>query len=198
MSDQVADAGDVPAEGWVAPDNHRFRPGDHPEGLRPAVPQHAARPDPRLRSWPMAPPAAAPAWDPHGPQRPGWDPSGRTAGWIPAPQGQPGGYRGYRPPRQVARPRYREPLPVRPSRVTLGFVGGLVWMALVGAQPVSFSGYIWATLVGGVLSWAAAVVLAKVGDRGVAAGVAAASAAGVAIATVMIVIRWVDGGWPLW
>lgn len=85
-----------------------------------------------------------------------------------------------------------------PGHVVLGFVVGLLWMALIGAQAISFRGYGWATLVGGLIAGAVAGALVRFGDRGVAVGVAGASGLGIAVAAVMVIVRWSSSGWPLW
>jgi hypothetical protein len=62
----------------------------------------------------------------------------------------------------------------------------------------SARGYVWITLVAGVLAWAAAAILARFGDRGVAVGVAASSGVAVAIAGILVAYRLAGGDWLLW
>lgn len=120
----------------------------------------------------------------------GWDPQARAPEWLTRTDQRslPG----------PGRPRYREPLPVRPQYVVFGLLGGLLWTALVAGQAVDARGYAWLSLLSGTLTGAAAAILVRLGDRGVAAGVAAAGAIGVAIAAIVAVARWAAGDWPLW
>jgi hypothetical protein len=46
--------------------------------------------------------------------------------------------------------------------------------------------------------WTAAYVLARLGDRGVAAGVAITTGIGVSIAVSVIMVNAVHGHWVLW
>jgi hypothetical protein len=97
------------------------------------------------------------------------------------------------------RPTYREPFPVRSGPVWAGLGAGALWMLLFALQGVSGTrAYAWFTIVGGVLAWAAAMLLAKLGDRGVAVGVAVAGGIGVAIAGLVVVIEGFTGHWILW
>ena len=97
------------------------------------------------------------------------------------------------------RPTYREALPVRAPMVWAGAGAGALWMLLFGLMMTgSARGYVWITLVAGILAWAAAAILARFGDRGVAVGVAAASGAAVAIAGIVVAYRLAGGVWLLW
>ena len=96
------------------------------------------------------------------------------------------------------RPIYREPLPARPGPASLGAVAGLFWMMMFGLLASTTRAYAWLTIVAGVLAWIVALVLARLGDRGVAVGVAIAAAAGLAVAAAVVVARWVGGDWLLW
>jgi hypothetical protein len=58
--------------------------------------------------------------------------------------------------------------------------------------------YAWWTITGGLLAWAASYVLARSGDRGVAAGVAMSAGVGVAVAMAVVLTRWIGGHWLLW
>lgn len=129
--------------------------------------------------------------------QPSWDPRGRAPravrqAWNDQPP------MAYKPPRVIERPRYREPLAIRPARLVSGFVGGLLWMSLAGAQTMSLGAYGWASIAAAILAWIVALVLVRVGDRGVAVGIAISSSFGLSVATVMIVMRWSGSGWPLW
>ena len=48
-------------------------------------------------------------------------------------------------------------------------------------------------------AWVVAIVLALLGDRGVAVGVALAAGVGLSIAAGFVAVRWIDtNDWPLW
>ncbi|MEV4516165.1 hypothetical protein AB0K00_45290 [Dactylosporangium sp. NPDC049525] len=96
------------------------------------------------------------------------------------------------------RPTYREPLPVRSQMVTAGAAAGAAWMLLFGLLATSARGYIWLTLIAGLLAWAAAFILARFGDRGVAVGVAVSSGIALAIAGIVVAYRLAGGDWLLW
>jgi hypothetical protein len=96
------------------------------------------------------------------------------------------------------RPIYREPLPVRLTAVSLGVAAGAFWMMLFGLVATNARGYAWTTIAAGALAWLVALVLARLGDRGVAVGVALATTLGVAIAALVVIVRWVGGDWLLW
>lgn len=99
----------------------------------------------------------------------------------------------------AVRPTYREPFPVRSGPVWAGLGAGALWMLLFALQGTSSSrAYAWFTIVGGLLAWAAAMLLARLGDRGVAVGVAIASGIGVSIAGLVVVIEAFSGHWILW
>lgn len=99
-----------------------------------------------------------------------------------------------RPPR----PTYREPNPVGAPR-RAGALGTLAWLVLFGLLGGSLVGYVWWTLLAGVLAWLTALVMVGYGDRGVAAGIAIVTAGGWSIATAAVVTRWMSSGdWPLW
>ena len=125
----------------------------------------------RMGSWPGEPPP------PHVPFRP---PSGLF-------------------PRQPPRPRYREPHPVGSGPVLAGVGAAVVWFALFGSLARDLFSYAWWTLLAAVTAWAVAAVLALLGDRGVAVGVAAASGCGLSIAAMVVAVRWITtGDWPMW
>jgi hypothetical protein len=96
------------------------------------------------------------------------------------------------------RPTYREPHPVRLGAVGAGAGATTLWLALVGLLVTGARAYAWATVVGGVLAAAVAVVLVRFGDRGVATGVALAAGFGVAVPLVLVTVRWIEGSWLLW
>jgi hypothetical protein len=70
---------------------------------------------------------------------------------------------------------------------------------LFGAVGRDLVAYAWWTLLAAVSAWAVALVLAWIGDRGVAVGVAASAGLGWSIATGFVVARWIGtGDWPMW
>lgn len=89
-------------------------------------------------------------------------------------------------------PMFREAHPIRLAMVLVGVVSGALWFGLLAA--VAWNG--WALTVGlglgALLSTGAAGILAAWGDRGVAAGVAVATAIVIALA----VVAWGDAN--LW
>jgi hypothetical protein len=97
----------------------------------------------------------------------------------------------------VPRPIYREPVPARPGFVLLGAGAGALWMLLFGLLAHTARGYVWWALAAGAGAWIAAFVLARIGDRGVAAGVAMASGVGVAIAISVVLVNGLHGHWVL-
>lgn len=102
-------------------------------------------------------------------------------------------------PAAPRRPGYREPHPVRPEAVAAGCVATAAWMAVFGLLGRDLGGYLWWTLLAGLLAWFAAVVLVRMGDRGVAVGISIMTAIGWSIASVAAAIRWVTtGDWPMW
>jgi hypothetical protein len=59
--------------------------------------------------------------------------------------------------------------------------------------------YAWWTLVAAVTAWVIAAVLAIVGDRGVAVGVALVSGFGLALAGWFVTAKWITtSDWPMW
>lgn len=102
-------------------------------------------------------------------------------------------------PSRPPRPTYREPHPVHGAAVAAGGGATILWLLLLGLLGTDLAGYVWWTLIAGLLAWAVALVLARVGDRGVAVGVAAVTAAGWSIAVLVLAARWAaTGHWPLW
>ena len=96
------------------------------------------------------------------------------------------------------RPTYREPHPVGAGRAAVGILAGTLWMGLFGLLATSARGYAWWTIVAAVLAWPVLAVLTKFGDRGVAAGAAVSTGFGLAIAGMVITLRWLGGDWLLW
>jgi hypothetical protein len=121
------------------------------------------------------------------------------AGWLPGrahpPASPPAGPRPGLPPR----PSYREPHPISVAPLLTGIGATLLWFALFGSLGRDLLGYAWWTIAAAISAWAVASVLALLGDRGVAAGVALTSAVGLSIATAVVATRWITtSDWPLW
>jgi len=159
-------------QGWAGPQNWAGTPG-----------------------WPNQPgghPLASPSWSPAGaPANQGWPAGGAPTGVLPR---TPSGLFPSGPPR----PTYREPHPVRGSMIAFGAGAGALWMLLFGLVASTARGYVWWTISAGIAAWLAALVLARAGDRGVAVGVAASTALGVAIAGSVVFVRFIGGHWLLW
>jgi hypothetical protein len=96
------------------------------------------------------------------------------------------------------RPTYREPHPVSAGRAAVGVLAGTLWMGLFGLLATSARGYVWWTILAAVLAWPVLAVLTKFGDRGVAAGAAVSTGFGLAIAGLVVTLRWLGGDWLLW
>jgi hypothetical protein len=106
----------------------------------------------------------------------------------------PGGLIPAGPPRPI----FREPLPVRLGPVFAGAGSAALWLLLFGLLATSARSYAWLTFGAGLVAWLAALVLARLGDRGVAVGVAVSAAIGVAIAGIVVTAAWSAGHWLLW
>lgn len=174
--------------------------GQSPAG-QPVAGQPSA--DPYAGRSPYPPPAT-------GRHRPGWTPgaAGWTGGapfggappgsWLPPAPGQqmrmPSGLFPSGPPRPV----YREPFPIRGGAVALGIVGGGLWMMLFGLLASTAGGYAWVSLIAGLVATGVAVLLARLGDRGAAVGIALAVAVGLSVTAVVVAVRWAGGDWVLW
>jgi hypothetical protein len=128
------------------------------------------------------------------------DPATPPPGWLPPPV-QParppsGLFPGFAGP---SRPTWREPFPVTTGPLLAGLGGALLWLALVGLLAADLRGYGWLTLLAALCGWGAAAVLARMGDRGVAVGVAIGTGVGWSVAAVAVGISWATtGNWPLW
>jgi hypothetical protein len=98
-----------------------------------------------------------------------------------------------------SRPVYREPHPITAASVLAGIGATLLWLGLFGGLAHGLAAYAWWTIVAAVCAWAVALVLAVLGDRGVAVGVAIASGTGLSIAVAFVAARWIGTyDWPLW
>jgi hypothetical protein len=131
-----------------------------------------------------------------GPARPpgaGWNAGAAWDGGV--PRQPPSGLF----PTGPSRPTYRERHPVRGAAVAVGVGGAAGWLLLFGLLARTLPGYAWLTALAGGVAWLVALVLARYGDRGVAAGVAVSTALGWAIAATAVAVRWATtGDWPLW
>jgi len=102
-------------------------------------------------------------------------------------------------PTGPARPTYREPHPVRGAAVAAGLGAGAAWLLVFGLLARTLHGYAWWTVIAGSAAWLVALLLARYGDRGVAAGVAISTALGLSIAATAVAVRWaLTADWPLW
>jgi hypothetical protein len=102
-------------------------------------------------------------------------------------------------PGQQLRPVYREPHPINPGALLSGIGAAVVWFGLFAGLARDLASYAWWTLVAAVTVWVIAAVLAIVGDRGVAVGVALVSGFGLAIACGFVTAKWITSSdWPMW
>jgi hypothetical protein len=116
-------------------------------------------------------------------------------GWSGVPGSPPSGLF----PTGPARPTYREPHPARGPAVAAGVGAAAAWLLLFGLLARSLPGYAWLTALAGGIAWLVALLLARYGDRGVAAGIAVSTALGWAIAATAVSVRWATtADWPLW
>jgi hypothetical protein len=100
--------------------------------------------------------------------------------------------------RQPARPKYREPYPIRAAAVWAGIGVTSVWFLFFALLAWSVRTYAWSTFAAGAVAGLAAAVLNRYGDRGVALGIAVTSAVGVGIAGMLVGVRYLAGDWILW
>jgi hypothetical protein len=97
------------------------------------------------------------------------------------------------------RPTYREPHPVQGAQVAAGLGAATLWMLMFGLLAGGLRGYAWWTVFAGALAWLVALALARLGDRGVAVGVAIATGLALSVAAVAVAVRWAEiGDWPMW
>ncbi len=102
-------------------------------------------------------------------------------------------------PGASVRPTYREPHPVRAAAVFAGLGTGVLWLVLAGVLARDLPTYAWFTLLAGAAAWGVAAVLVRLGDRGVAVGVAVSTGFGWAVAATAVGLRWaITGDWPMW
>ncbi|WP_018347547.1 hypothetical protein [Longispora albida] len=102
-------------------------------------------------------------------------------------------------PRWEPRPTYREPHPVRWLGVLAGAGAAAAWYLLFGVfWWGSAAGYVWLTIVAGIMATLATALLIARGDRGVAVGIALTSSFALMVAGVVLTAQWVRGDWLLW
>lgn len=168
--------------GWASPDNGDravparppYRPGGHagPPPRPPAVPGGSPAPGQPGGYGYRQPPGSGPAWP-----RPG-------APWPQNPW--------------PVRPTYREPHPVRSRPVWAGIGATVVWFGMAAAVSWSMLAYLWGAVLAAMLALGAAVLLARIGDRGVAAGVAGTTGVGLGIPGIIVLANAIAGHWLLW
>jgi hypothetical protein len=113
-------------------------------------------------------------------------------------------WQGSRPPSglfpgQSTHPVYREPHPVSGGAVMAGIGSTALWFALFGAIGRDLLSYAWWTLLAALSAWLVATVLAVLGERGVAVGVAVTAGLGLSIAAAFVGHRWITtDDWPMW
>ncbi|GGM31422.1 hypothetical protein [Micromonospora yangpuensis] len=118
-----------------------------------------------------------------------------AAGMRPMPR-TPSGLFPSAPP---AQPTYREPHQVSGAGVAAGGAVAAGWLVLFGLLGSDLTGYARWTLFAGAVAWLTSFVLVRVGDRGVATGIAIVTAGGWSIAAAVVALRWSGtGDWPLW
>nr|WP_203818562.1 hypothetical protein [Actinoplanes ferrugineus] len=94
---------------------------------------------------------------------------------------------------------FREPHPVSAPGVMAGLGSALLWFGLFGGLADGLAAYVWWTIVAAITAWVVALVLALIGDRGVAVGVALASGLGLSVALAFVANAWITTyNWPLW
>ncbi|HEX8347493.1 MAG TPA: hypothetical protein VF657_22580 [Actinoplanes sp.] len=100
---------------------------------------------------------------------------------------------------QPERPRFREPYPIGAGPLLAGIGAGLLWVVIFGSLGGDLFGYAWWTMLAAVTAWIVSGVLAFLGDRGVAVGVAISAGLGWSVAAAFVASRWIStGDWPMW
>ncbi|MEV0651124.1 hypothetical protein AB0I28_38305 [Phytomonospora sp. NPDC050363] len=133
-----------------------------------------------------------------------WGPD-RTTGRI-GPTTWPGGVEPKRPPLtpsftwtpEPPRPQYRESLRVGPAGIWSGAGVACLWFLITGLLATTLPVYVWVTAVAALVAWLAAFLLARYGDRGAAAGVAAVSGMALGVAGLVVELNALQGDWILW
>jgi hypothetical protein len=96
------------------------------------------------------------------------------------------------------RPTFREPHPIAVPSAIVGAGLALAWQVLFAVFASSLRAVFWRTVAAAVIAWAVAALLLRFGGRGAAVGVALAAAVGGCVAAVIVAVRWLSVGWPLW
>ncbi|AEV89018.1 hypothetical protein ACWT_8009 [Actinoplanes sp. SE50] len=97
------------------------------------------------------------------------------------------------------RPIYREPHPIGAGPVLSGLAAGALWLLLFGSLGQDLTSYAWWTIGAAAAAWLVALVLTRLGDRGVALGVACSSGIGLSVAMGFVAFRWIETfNFPLW
>ncbi|MGH8877427.1 MAG: hypothetical protein ACRD0P_08820 [Stackebrandtia sp.] len=107
------------------------------------------------------------------------------------------------PPRAIdetlARPSFREPHRSTSAGIFSGAAIAVVWFVITTFLGTDLTSVLWVMLAASLVATGAALLLARYGDRGAAAGVAAVS--GAAVAVVGLVVEWhhlLNETWVLW
>ncbi len=87
---------------------------------------------------------------------------------------------------------------MRTTPVVAGAALTIAWQFLLGGFADSPRDLFWRTVIAVLVALAVALVLLHFGDRGAAVGVSVAASLGGCVATILVVVRWITVGWPLW
>jgi len=87
---------------------------------------------------------------------------------------------------------------VRFAGVLTGAGVTAAWLLLFGLLATTARSLVWLLVFASCCAWAAALLLVRFGDRGVAVGIALSAGAGITIVGILVVARWATTGWFLW
>ena len=96
------------------------------------------------------------------------------------------------------RPSFREPHAVRVPTVVIAAAMTFAWQFLVGSFATSLRDLFWRTIFAVAVAGAVGGVLVRAGDRGAAVGIGLAASLGGCVAAMLVAVRWITAGWPLW
>lgn len=96
------------------------------------------------------------------------------------------------------RPTFREPHPVRVTSVVIGAAMAFAWQFAVAGFATTLRGLFWRTVTAVLVATAVALLLLRAGDRGAAVGIGLAASVGGSVVAVLVAVRWLTVGWPLW
>jgi len=96
------------------------------------------------------------------------------------------------------RPTFREPHPVRIPAVIVGGAMALAFQFLLASFADTPRELFWRCLAGVAVAAAVSLLLLRYGDRGAAAGVGLVASFGGCVAAILVMVRWLTIGWPLW